>query len=75
MASTQSLPNMGHRVNVDFEAGTVTATRKLRQSGGSTVLTIPPEVMDAMELEEGDDLVMQADYKDGEIRLRKSEDE
>jgi len=64
---------MGHRVDVDWEAGTVTATRRLRPSGGSTVLTIPPEVMSALGLEEGDDIVMVADRDAGEIRLQHSD--
>lgn len=62
---------MGHRVDVDLEEGTVTATRNLRESGGSTVLTIPPEVMDAIGVGPGDELVMVADHDSQQITIEK----
>lgn len=62
---------MGHRVDVDLEEGTVTATRNLRESGGSTVLTIPPEVMDAIGVGSGDELVMVADHDSQRITIEK----
>lgn len=34
--------------------------RPLRKSGGSAVVTLPPEVLDMVDLEMGDDLVVHA---------------
>lgn len=36
------------------------AIRSLRESGGSTVVTIPPEVLDLVEMDVGDDVVIHA---------------
>ena len=67
MSTTEVLSNMGHRVQFNPEENTVTGARTLRVSGGSTVLTIPPEMLDVLEWEEGDDLSLEANYEDGTL--------
>lgn len=75
MAVAKSVLDMGRRVNIDIENGVVTGERKLRDSGNSTVLTIPPEILDVADLEAGDEIEIQADMQSGEITIRKKEDE
>lgn len=62
---------MGQRVEVDYENGTVTAIRTLRKSGGSVVLTIPPEVVDIINAEIGDDFTLFAEHGSEEITIKK----
>lgn len=52
----------------------VTAERKLRKSGNSTVLSMPPEVLQEIRLEAGDDVELVADRDEGTITIRKAED-
>jgi len=66
---------MGHRVEFKPAEGKVTATRSLRESGGSTVLTIPPEIIDVMGWSSQDDLILDADYENGELIIKKSENQ
>ena len=65
---------MGRRVNIDMDAGEVVATRSLRTSGNSTVITIPPEVLDVADLAAGDDVTITADMSSGEILIVKKTD-
>ena len=71
--ATKSL-DMRDRARVDAEEGIVIAERKIRSSGNSTVLTIPPQVLDVAGLEAGDGVEISADLETGEIRLRKADD-
>ena len=73
MNTPEVLPNMGHRVQFNPEENTVTGARTLRISGGSTVLTIPPEVLDVLEWEDGDDLRLEADYEEGSLIIEATE--
>lgn len=47
--------------------------RTLRQSGGSTVVTIPPDVLDLVDMGVGDDVVVHA--TSDSITLTKLDDE
>jgi len=70
MASTPHSTSVTRKVEIDGERQEVRATRALRQSGGSTVVTIPPEMVDLLDLELGDDLELEAEWSGDEIRLR-----
>ena len=65
--------SMSMSVNINPSNQTVRATRNLRKSGDSTVLTIPPEVLQSLDLEPTDTLEIEGDWGEGEIRLRKVE--
>jgi len=58
------------KVDIDSENKEVRAARKLRRSGGSTVITVPPEMVDLVDLEHGDQLELEAEWSGDEIRLR-----
>ncbi len=75
MAIANHVLNMGRRVNIDMERGAVVGTRKLRDSGNSTVLTIPPEILDVADLEAGDEITLTADMESGKITIVKKESE
>jgi len=57
-------------VNVDADNGEVRATRTVRQSGNSTVVVIPPEMLGAVGFELGDDIDLVAGLESKEIVLR-----
>jgi len=48
-------------------------TRQIRQSGGSTVVTIPPEFIEFAEFEQGDDVDLVADLDGDELIIRRTE--
>ncbi len=48
-------------------------TRQLRQSGGSTVVTIPPEFIEFTEFKQGDDVDLVADLNGNELTIRRTE--
>lgn len=73
MSQSRQAPPMGRKVEIDRENQEIRATRDLRSSGGSTVLTIPDEILQSVGFEEGDQIEIQADMFGDEIRLRKSE--
>ena len=62
-------------IEIDGENKTVEATRALRKSGGSNVVTIPPGMIDLLDFEIGDDVTLVADWSGDEIRLRVVEEE
>lgn len=64
---------MGRGVEIDKDDKEVSARRKLRESGGSTVVTIPPEMLDLIDIEPGDQVELQAEMFGDEIRLRITE--
>jgi len=69
MATAEPTLSMSNRVRVDPETGTVTAVRKLRESGNSTVLTIPPQVLEGGGFEPGEQVRVVADMEGGGIRI------
>lgn len=58
-------------VTINPAAETVTATRSLRNSGSSVVLTIPPEVLQSLDLDSGDEMEITGDWGSGEITAKK----
>lgn len=46
---------------------TIKQVRKIRKSGNSYVLTIPPAVMEALDLKEGDTVSITSDQKRAEL--------
>lgn len=72
MSTATEVLGMRDRARVDAERGVVVAERKIRSSGNSTVLTIPPQILDVADLEAGDGVEITADMDSGEIRLTKT---
>lgn len=64
---------MGRKVEIDRENKKIRGTRTLRESGSSSVVTIPNEIIQAVGFENGDDIELEADMFGDEIRLRKVE--
>lgn len=56
------------------EEQTVKASRNLRESGSSIVLTIPPAVLDSLDLEVGDSLTVVGDWGEKEMRIESESD-
>lgn len=65
---------MSTDVRIDPDEMTVSATRSLRSAGNSLTLTIPPQVLDAIQAEKGDDIQLVAHMETGEIVCSKVED-
>jgi antitoxin component of MazEF toxin-antitoxin module len=61
---------MRNRVSVDPEDSTVSATRTIRSSGNSTVLTIPPQLLEAIGLEVSDEVRLVAHMDTGELVIK-----
>lgn len=57
----------------DTTKNKIRRTRQLRQSGGSTVLTIPPEFIEFTAFEQGDDANLVADFDGDELVIRRAE--
>jgi len=52
----------------------VAEERTLRKSGNSTVLSMPPNILQELRLQPGDDVELVADRDEGTITIRKAED-
>ena len=62
---------MSMSVDINPRTQTLTASRSLRPSGSSMVLTIPPEMVQSLDWAAGDDIELLADWGEGEITLSK----
>jgi len=62
---------MGNGVDIDPDEGVMRASRALRKSGGSTVVSLPPEMLQSVGFGEGDELLIEADWGGDEIRLQR----
>ena len=56
-------------VEYDTETGEVRATRELRRSGNSVVVSIPPAILHEAGFQKGDGVVLVAGSDGGEIKL------
>lgn len=61
---------MGNGVDVDPDEGVVRATRTVRKSGGSLVVSFPREVLQVAGLDEGDDVLLEAEWDGDAIHIR-----
>ncbi|DAC85280.1 virus life cycle regulation protein [Haloterrigena jeotgali icosahedral virus 1] len=61
-------------LDVDPDESTVKGERAIRSSGNSSILSIPPFMMQLMDWEEDDELEMVGKWEEGEVVLRKIED-
>ena len=61
---------MATPVTIDPEDSTVSATRTIRSSGNSTVLTIPPQLLEAIGLEVSDEARLVAHMDTGELVIK-----
>lgn len=57
-------------VRIDDERGEVVAHRTVFASGGSWVVSLPPEILDAAEFGPGDDVTVSREHGSGDIILR-----
>ena len=57
-------------VNINPQTKTVEAGRQLRRSGSSFVVTLPPELIQALDWAQGDNLRLSADWDSGELVIR-----
>ncbi|DAC85255.1 AbrB/MazE/SpoVT family DNA-binding domain-containing protein [Natrinema versiforme] len=63
-------------VRVDTESNEFVDERDVRTSGGSTVITIPPEILKQSGLEPGDPVEFRVGFdEEGMIRLEQKEDD
>ncbi|WBE14039.1 MazE superfamily protein [Saline Natrinema sp. J7-1 virus 1] len=61
-------------VRVDTESNEFVDERDVRTSGGSTVVTIPPEILKQSGLEPGDSVEFRVGFdEEGTIRLQETE--
>jgi len=67
-------PDVTRRVSYDPDLNTFSATRRLRTSGNSKIITVPPQIAEAVKFEADDQIELIADIDDGEIVLRKPDD-
>lgn len=61
-------------VTVDDERNEVTADRTVRRSGGSYVVSIPPEILDAAGFAPDDDVVISRQHGSDSIEIRRKEE-
>jgi antitoxin component of MazEF toxin-antitoxin module len=66
---------MSMAIDIDPDTNTVRAERSLRSSGSSTVISFPPQILQALNLEVNDDVEIVADWEKDEIRIKKVVDE
>lgn len=59
-------------VHVDTESGEIAAERSVRRSGNSTVVTLPPVILSATGMDDGEELTVTA-RADGAIELQPAE--
>lgn len=64
---------MSMSVNINPSTNTVEGTRSLRNSGSSVVLTIPPEVLQSLDLGPGDEMKITGDWSTRELTVRPTE--
>lgn len=60
---------MSTNVQIDRESLTATADRSLRASGNSTVVSLPPQLLQAAGIDPDSDVVVRADMQTGTIRI------
>lgn len=60
---------MSMSVDINPSTHTVTATRSIRKSGSSFVLTIPPEIMQSLDLDEGEKMRLEGNWETGDITV------
>lgn len=70
MAEVQRLPFMGNGVDIDREDEVMRATRTVRRSGGSMVVTVPREMLENVGWEEGDDVILEAEMLGDQICIK-----
>jgi len=60
-------------ITLDTESGEARAIRTVRKSGNSTVVVIPPELLDVAGLKLGDDVDVSVDFDSNEVTIRSVE--
>ena len=55
---------------IDTENGEASDSRKLRESGNSVVVTLPPEILETAGLETGDTVQVAAAFEGGKITVK-----
>ncbi|DAC85281.1 AbrB/MazE/SpoVT family DNA-binding domain-containing protein [Haloterrigena jeotgali icosahedral virus 1] len=62
-------------VEIDTENNKIRDKRTFTASGTSTILSFPPELLDTLELDKGDEVEIEGDWASREITIRPVEDE
>lgn len=70
MSTATTHPFVSRDPEYDPETRTMRATRSLRGSGNSTVLSIPPLILQALAVQEGDEVELIADTESHELTIR-----
>lgn len=60
---------MADRVEIDVDENEVRADRTVREWGGSHVVALPPQLLDAAGLEQGDRVRLRASMDNGTIEI------
>jgi len=63
---------MPERVDLDVEEGVARTRRTIGKSGNSLVVRIPPQILQAASLQEGDDVELVADMESGTITIKRA---
>jgi antitoxin component of MazEF toxin-antitoxin module len=66
---------MSQRVELDLDEGVATTYRSIGKSGNSSVIRIPPQILEAASMERGDRIKLTADMDEGTITVERVEAE
>lgn len=74
MSIVEEAHGVTRRVSFDREEGKMRATRTVRESGNSVIVTIPPQILEGANFEVGDDVEISVDIESGDITVRRNDD-
>ena len=73
MSASTDGGDVSRRVTFDRDEGVMRAIRTVRESGNSTIVTLPPQILEGANFEVGDDVDIEVDIDSGEITLNRHE--
>jgi hypothetical protein len=73
MAIAEELSGVSRRVEFDRDEGIMRATRTVRESGNSVIVTLPPQIVEGANFEVGDDVNISVDIDTGVISVTRNE--
>ena len=74
MTIAKECVDVSRRVEFDRDEGTMRATRTVRESGNSVIVTLPPQIVEGGDFDVGDDVVVSVDIDTGAVSLRRVAD-
>jgi len=66
---------MSMAFDIDPDSNTVQADRHLRSSGSSTILSIPPQILNTLDWEADDPVKLVANWEEETLTIQKIEEE